>query len=509
MPTEMRIFRAVSLILERTRPGIFLQTALPALFLAGCAVGPDFKKPAAPEVPDFTAAPLSATASTEDVAGGDAQRFLKGSDVSGEWWTLFQSKALDELIQLSLKNNADLKAADATLRQARENASAQRGAFFPALSAGFSASHQQQPSTLAPVPNSNTFQFDLFTPQLNISYVPDVFGLTRRTVESAEAQADAARYQMLAAYTTLVNNVVASAVQEASTEAQIDATRRLIESEGKSVQILEYQQGKGYASGVDLAAQKSQLAAAEATLPPLVKQKAQFHDQLAVLTGRYPGQAPAENLKLSDFKLPTELPVSLPSALVSQRPDVLQAESNLHTASAQIGIAVANRLPNIQLTAGAGSTALAASQLFTPGTEFWNIGGALAAPIFDGGALLHQERAARAAYDASAQQYRGTVLTAFQNVADTLTALQEDAKALKAAAAASAAAKVTLDLTVNRLRDGYTGYLGLLIAEQSYQQAEIGLVQAQAARYLDTAALFQSLGGGWWHRRELNGDKNG
>lgn len=509
MPPEMRVFRAVSPFFDRTRPGIFLQAALPALFVAGCAVGPEFEKPAAPAVSDYTAAPLSVTTGTGDVVAGDAQRFLKGSDISGEWWTLFQSKALDELVQLSLKNNADLRAADASLRQARENASAQRGAFFPALSAGFSASHQQQPSTLAPVPNSNAFQYDLFTPQLTISYMPDVFGLNRRTVESAEAQADAARYQMLAAYTTLINNVVANAVQEASTEAQIDATRRLIESESKSVQILEYQQAKGYASGVDLAAQKSQLAAAQATLPPLMKQKAQFHDQLAVLTGRYPSQVPAEELALSDFRLPTDLPVSLSSALVRQRPDVLQAEANLHAASAQIGIAVANRLPNIQLTAGAGSTALAASQLFTPGTEFWNIGGALTAPIFNGGSLLHQERAARAAYDASAEQYRGTVLTAFQNVADTLTALQEDAKALKAAAAAEAAAKTTLDLTTNQLRDGYTGTLGLLIAEQAYQQAEIGLVQAQASRYLDTAALFQALGGGWWHRAELNGDRNG
>ena len=509
MPSEMCFSRAVSPIIFPAAPGALIFIALPVLILSGCAVGPDFKKPAAPEVGTYTAAPLSATASTQDVAGGDAQRFLKGSDVSGEWWTLFRSKAVDDLIQLSLRNNPDLKAAEATLRQAHENASAQRGAFLPSLSAGFSASHQQQPATLAPVPSSNALQYNLYTPQLSISYMPDVFGLTRRTVESAEAQADAARYQMLATYTTLVNNVVVAAVQEASTDAQIDATRRLIDSESKSVQILETQQSRGYASGVDLAAQKSQLAAAEATLPPLMKQKAQLHDQLAVLTGRYPSQAPVEELTLSDLGLPADLPVSLPSELVRQRPDVLQAEANLHAASAQIGIAVANRLPNFQLTAGAGSTALALSQLFGPGTEFWNVGAALAAPIFDGGTLLHQERAARAAYDASAQQYRGTVLSAFQNVADTLTALEEDAKALKAAAAADAAAKLTLDLTTRRLHDGYTGYLSLLMAQQAYQQAQITLIQAEAGRYVDTAALFQALGGGWWHRKDLNGDQNG
>jgi NodT family efflux transporter outer membrane factor (OMF) lipoprotein len=509
MPSEMRFCRAVSPIVRRTTLNALIFTALPALLLAGCAVGPDFAKPAAPQVGDYTATPLSAIAGTQDVTGGDAQRFLKGSDVSGEWWTLFRSKAIDDLIQLSLRNNPNLKAAEAALRQANENASAQRGAFFPSLSAGFSASHQQQPATLAPVPNANVFQYNLITPQLSISYMPDVFGLTRRTAESAEAQADAARYQMLAAYTTLVNNVVVAAVQEGSTDAQIAATQRLIDSETKSVQILQRQLNTGYASGVDLAAQRSQLATAEATLPPLMKQKVQLHDQLAVLTGRYPSQAPADELTLSDLTLPADLPVSLPSELISQRPDVLQAQANLHAASAQIGIAVANRLPNIQLTAGAGSTALAFNQLFAPGTEFWNVGAALAAPIFDGGTLLHQERAARAAYDASGEQYRSTVLTAFQNVADTLTALEEDAKALKAAAAADAAAKITLDLTERRLRDGYTGYLSLLIAQQAYQQAEIGLIQAEASRYVDTAALFQALGGGWWHRNDLNGDKNG
>ena len=509
MPSQMHLFRAISPFFGRGNHETIL-LASPLLFLlAGCAVGPDFKKPDAPPVGEYTAQSLSGTTETPDVTGGSAQRLVMGNDISGDWWTLFHSSALDGLVAQSLANNADLKAAAATLRQAHENTIAQRGAYYPAISAGFAASHQQQPATLAPVPSSNAFQYNLFTPQLNVSYVPDVFGLTRRTVESFQAQADAVHYQMLATYITLVNNVVATAIQAASVEAQIDATSRLIASELKSVQILEYQQVKGYASGIDLATQKSQLAAAEATLPPLMKQKAQFHDQLAVLTGQYPSKTPTSALALSDLALPTDLPVSLPSTLVRQRPDVLQAEANLHAASAQIGIAVANRLPNIQLTANAGSTALALNQLFAPGTEFWSVGAALTAPIFQGGTLLHQERAARAAYDASTEQYRGAVLTAFQNVADTLVALDQDAKGLKAAAAADAAARTTLDLTQRQLTDGYAGTLGLLIAEQSYQQAEIGLIQAEANRYTDTAALFQALGGGWWHRTDLNGDKNG
>lgn len=507
MLSEMRLFEAV-LILAGKRGVLTFASALALLSLAACAVGPDFKKPAPPPVSDYTAAPVPVTPAIEGVAGGDAQRFLAGSDVPGDWWTLFHSKALNDLIEQGLKNSPGLKSAEASLRQAHEQALAQRGAFFPAVSAGFSAQHQQQAGVLAPTLNSNQLQYNLFTPQISVSYMPDVFGLTRRTVESSEALADAARYQMLAVYTTLVNNLVATAVQEASTQAQIEATQRVIESDTKAVEILEYQQRKGYASGVDLAAEKSQLAAAEASLPPLMKQKAQLHDQLAVLAGAYPSQAGEEKLKLPELQLPQELPVSLPSTLVAQRPDILQAEANLHAASAEIGVAVANRLPNIQITANAGATATAFSQLFSPGTEFWSVGAALTAPIFNGGALYHQEQAARAAYDASAEQYRNTVLTAFQNVADTLVALDQDAKGLKAAAAADAAAKTTLDLVQRQLEGGYTNYLGLLNAQTAYQQAEIALVQAEANRYADTAALFQALGGGWWHRPDLSEAKN-
>jgi NodT family efflux transporter outer membrane factor (OMF) lipoprotein len=302
--------------------------------------------------------------------------------------------------------------------------------------------------------------------------------------------------------------VVVAAIQDASLQMQIDATRQLIDINTNTLQILQYQFAKGYASGLDVAAQESQLAQIAATLPPLLKQLAQQRDLLAVLTGRFPTQAPAEKFELSSLHLPEELPVSLPSELVAQRPDVLQAEENLHAASAKIGIAIANRLPSITLTANAGSTALAMNQLFTSGTGFWGVGAAATAPLFQGGTLLHEERAAKAAYVQAAEQYRSTVLTAFQNVADTLTALEQDAEAMKSAAAAAAAAKVTLNLAQRQLQDGYTGYLALLSAEQAYQQDLINLVQAEANRYADTAALFQALGGGWWHRADLSKGKN-
>jgi NodT family efflux transporter outer membrane factor (OMF) lipoprotein len=482
------------------------------LIIAGCAVGPDFKRPAAPDVGGYTVSPLSTTVATTNIAGGEAQSFAEGSDIVGAWWVLFHSKPLNELIERALTNNPDLKAAQAALLVARENVLAQRGAYYPSVTGGFSASRQKQSEALAPVPNfpvvPNEFQYNLFTPQVSVAYVPDVFGANRRTMESLKAQEQAVRFQMVATYTTLTANVVVTAIQEGAIQMQIDATRQLIDLNSNMVQILQYQFARGYASRLDLAAQESQLAQVISTLPPLLKQSAQLRDLLAVLAGQFPNQAPVEKFELSSLQLPEEVPVSLPSQLVAQRPDVRQAEANLHAASAQIGIALANRLPNITLTANVGSTALAIDQVFTSGTGFWGLGAAATAPLFQGGTLLHKERAAKAAYVQAAEQYRSTVLTAFQNVADTLAALEQDAEALKAAGTAADDAQITLDLSKRQWQDGYIGFLALLSAEQAYQQVRITLVQAQANRYADTAALFQALGGGWWHRADLTRNKH-
>jgi NodT family efflux transporter outer membrane factor (OMF) lipoprotein len=484
--------------------------AILALWLvAGCAVGPDFKRPAAPDVSDYRATAVSTTVASANVSGGQAQRFARGSDLAGDWWTLFHSRPLNDLIEQSLTNNHDLKAAQAALSVARENVLAQRGAYYPSVSASFSASRQRQAGTISPTPSSNASLYNLFTPQVSVAYVADVFGLNRRTVESLQAQEQAARFQMIATYTTLTANVVVTAVQLGSVQTQIDATHELIDINSNMVQILHYQFAKGYVSRLEVAAQESQLAQVAATLPPLLKQAAQLHDLLAVLAGQFPSQATNEKFALASLQLPAELPVSLPSALVAQRPDVLQAEANLHAASARIGVAIANRLPNIELTADAGSTALAMSQVFASGTGFWGLGVAATAPLFEGGTLLHQERAAKAAYLQAAEQYRSTVLTSFQNVADTLTALEQDAEGLKAAATATDAAKVTLDLSQRQLQAGYASSLALLNAEQTYQQALMNLVQAQANRYADTAALFQALGGGWWNRADLATEQHG
>jgi NodT family efflux transporter outer membrane factor (OMF) lipoprotein len=483
---------------------------LAPLLTAGCVVGPNFKPPAAPAVSGYTARPPATTAGTPGVPGGSAQRFVNGGDIPTDWWTLFHSPALNALIAQALANNPDLKAAQAALLVAHENTRAQHGAYAPKVSAGVSLTREQDPSAaLAPVPSNNAFLYTLATPQLSVSYVPDVFGLNRRTVEAARAQEEATKYQMIAVDITLSANVAAAAIEEASLEDQIDATNELIGINRQILSLLQYQKSKGYVGGVDLVAQQAQLAQLEATLPPLIKQRDQQNNLIAVLTGQFPGQTPAEKFTLASLSLPSDLPLSLPSGLVAQRPDVLQAEANMHAASAQVGVATANRLPNITLSANAGSTALAIGQIFGPGTGFWNIGAALLAPIFDGGTLLHQQRGARAAYQQTAEQYRGTVLVAFQNVADTLAALDQDAETLKATAKATDAAKASLELSRLQYKDGYAAYLAVLNADQAYQQARLSLVQSEASRFADTVALFQALGGGWWHRPDLAGGNNG
>ena len=478
--------------------------ALLALLTSACVVGPNFEAPAPPEVSTVAAKAPQTTAAAPGVPGGEAQRFVVGGDINSDWWTLFHSPQLNALIEQALAHNPDLKAAQAAILVAHENTRAQHGAYLPQVSAGPGITYQRDPSaTLAPVPANNASLYALITPSVSVSYTPDVFGLNKRTVESLAAQERATRYEMIATDITLSANVAAAAITEASLEDQIATTNELIGLNRQILSLLQYQKSKGYIGGADIAAQQTQLAQLEASLPPLIKQRDQQNNLLAVLTGRYPSQLPAEKFTLASLTLPSDLPLSLPSTLVAQRPDVLQAEENLHAASAEIGVAHANRLPNITLSANAGTNALAIGQLLNPGTWFWNVGASLLAPIFDGGTKLHQERGARYAFQQSAEQYQSTVLTAFQNVADTLVALEQDANTFKSTKAAADAAKTSLDLSRLQYKDGYAAYLAVLNADQAYQQARLSLVQAEADRFTDTAALFQALGGGWWHRPEL------
>ena len=472
--------------------------------LAACTVGPDYKSPTAPAASGYTPAPLPAATASADAPVGAPQRFVADMDIPGQWWTLFHSENLNRLIEQSLKANPTLTAAQAALRQARENVYAQQGAYYPSLSLGLGASRNLTPiKALSVASGSGSPYYSLITPQLNVSFVPDVFGANRRAVESLEAQEDNQRFQLEATYLTLTSNVAAAAIQEALLRGQLDAVQATVKIETDLLGILRRQLALGQVAGVDMAAQEAALAQAQQALPPLQKQLEQQRDLLAALTGRMPSEQPAETFELAGLVLPVELPISLPAKLVAQRPDVQAAEASLHAASAQIGMAVAARFPQITLTGTVGNSANQIASLFTPGTNFWTIAAGLTQPIFEGGTLLHKQRAAEAGFDQASAQYRSTVLTAMQNVADTLHALQSDADALQAAVAAERAAGRTLTITRRQLELGQIAYLALLNAQQTYQQALLTLVQAQASRLADTVALFQALGGGWWNRTDV------
>jgi len=481
----------------------FFLIAMAALFSTGCAVGPNYKRPPAPQVGGYTSVPVTTTSSTPNVTGGEAQRVVEGQKIAGDWWTLFHSKPLNNLVERSLKANPNIKAAQAALVVAKENVRAQRGFYYPSAAATFSADRSKTSSAASPFTASGALYYSLFTPQVSVSFVPDVFGLNKRTVESLKAQQEQARFALAATHITLSSNVVAAAIQEASLREQIAATQKLIAINTNMLEVIRHQNEKGYVGRLDVAAQESQLAQVEATLPPLQKQLAEERDLLAALSGGYPSQELVETFELSSLQLPQQLPVSLPSQLIEQRPDVRQAEENLHFASAQIGVARANRLPSFPLTADVGSMAVTFASMFSSGSAFWDLAAGVTQPIFEGGTLAARERAARAAYVQASEQYRSTVLTAFQSVADTLNALRQDADALNTASRAEDAASVTLDLATKQYESGYANYLNLLNAEQTYQMAVINLAQAQANRYSDTAALFQALGGGWWNRPDL------
>jgi NodT family efflux transporter outer membrane factor (OMF) lipoprotein len=472
--------------------------------LCGCAVGPDFKPPAAPKAAGY--------APTKLVARDAAQTYVQGRDIPGQWWTLFHSAPLDGLVKRALAANPTLQSAQAALLQARENLYAQEGAFLPNLSATFEPSRNKTATRSVSIAAAKpTAYYNLITAELAVSYSPDIWGLNRRQVENQVAQTDQQRFQLEAAYLTLTSNLVLAAINEASLRAQVKATQDIIAAETDLLGVLNRQYTLGQVAQLDVLAQQTALAQAEATLPPLEKQLDQQRDALASLVGATPDQDLGARFTLDEITLPKELPVSLPAAVVNQRPDVRQALANLHAATANVGVAVANRLPLLTLSAQGGSQSNYFRQLFASGNGFWTIAASITQPVFDGGTLLHKARAARAALEQAEADYRTTTLAAFQNVADSLAALQADAEAVAAAAKAAAAADTTLRIVRLQVSLGQVAYLAILNAQQADLQAELTLVQARAARLSDTAALFQALGGGWWHRddagvRDLLGD---
>jgi NodT family efflux transporter outer membrane factor (OMF) lipoprotein len=472
--------------------------------LGGCAVGPDFHRPAAPQTDRYTAQPTSQVVEGASTPGASPptgaaaeQRFVPGANAGADWWRGFGSEAVNALIAQALKANPSLQAAEATLRQARENVAAQRGAYYPSVQGSASASKNRDAvQILSPTLSSGAPTYSLYTPQLSVAFIPDLFGANRRQVESLRALADASRYQYDAAYLTLIANVLSTAIQEAGLRAQVEATEQVIALERESLDVGRRELDLGAIAEADVLAQDAALAQIEATLPPLRKSLDQQHDLLAVLTGQLPGNAPISQVKLDELTLPTTIPVGVPSQLVDRRPDVRAAEEQLHAATATVGVAIANMLPQITLSGAIGNVATQSSQIFNSLSEFWTVGATLSQTLFQGGTLYHRERAARAGLDIAGAQYRQAVLTAFQDVADALRALAADGDAVRTEDRAYATSQASLAIVKQQYDLGAVSYLSLLNAEQTYQQAVIGRAQAQTNRYADTAALYLALGGG-------------
>lgn len=472
------------------------------ILLAACKnpAPPPTPIPSPPEASGYGTTPPPAAAPA--VPGGAALRFLSDMDVPGEWWTLFHSTELNALIDEALQANPDVAAAQAALRSARETLYAQRASAYPNAQGSFSVSRQQSPTFYSPPLTSSAYVYGLHTASVDVAYTPDVFGNLRYQSASAAAAADVQRFQVEETYLALTANLVATAIGIADLRGQIDATDRIIAIDQQLLSLTEEQRRYGQAAGLDVLAQEAALRAAEQTLPPLQKQLLQQRDLLARLVGRAPSASPSAAFDLASLHLPEDLPLSLPSKLIEQRPDIAATEANLAQASADVGVAYTNRLPNFAITSQTATQALSLGGLFGAGSLLSSLTAQVATTFYDHGTLKHREAAAVAAYDAAAAQYKGAVLSGLQNVADTLAALATDTDALRAAVASDTAANRALQIVIDQKNAGQVSTLAVLNAEQTYQQAELELVQAEASRFSDTAALFVALGGGWWNRHE-------
>ncbi|WP_347252113.1 efflux transporter outer membrane subunit [Legionella sp.] len=486
----------ISVWVKRFNSCLFI---LLTLSVSGCKLGPNFLRPPPPAVNRYTDQPIPLRTASAPTTAGKSQCFFINKDIPAEWWEIFHSETLNQLIKEALLTNPDLRAADAGLRIAQETALAQRAVFWPRVDANLNVTRQETAHTLTPVVSTNSFFYTLITPQLTVSYVPDVFGLNRRQVESLEAQVASEVFQREALALTITTNIVMAVVQEASLRAQIQATLRSIAIGKEQLRLLRIEHNTGEIGLEGVAAQEAALAQLETNLPPLQKQLAQQHHLISVLCGHFPSEILLK-FDLNKLHLPSELPFSVPAALVEQRPDIRAAESQIHAASALIGVAIAQRFPNIVLTATGGSAALTPEMLFNTNTLFYALTGNVAQTVFAAGMLKHKQRAAVAAFKQADAQYRSVVLSAFQDVADTLKAIQFDATNLRAAQKAVQATRRSLSIAQQQWKAGEVGYLEVLNAEQAYQQALITLIQNQANRFVDTAALYQALGGGWWNR---------
>lgn len=465
----------------------------------GCKVGPNFHSPTSPLINNYTETPLPSKTVATKGKGGNSQTFRNDQDIPLLWWELYHSEEINELVKVGLFNSPTLTAAVAAQAQARENWKAQIGnALFPAIDSSMQTIRQRYSGAQIGIPiDSQTFT--LYNPAFNIAYTLDIWGGARRQIESLKAQIDYQHFQLVAARLTLTSNIVTTAINIASFNAQIKATNDLIGIQASILNVLKNQYRLGGIANTDVLTQQTLLEQTKATLPSLEKNLSMQKHAMSVLVGTFPDR-PLPEIHLDKLRLPAELPLTLPSNLVRQRPDILAAEAQMHAACAQIGVATANLLPQLNLTGSDGWISTSWARLFNERNSVWSLAAQLSQPLFHGGALFAQKRGAIDAFKQSSAQYQQTVLRSFQNVADVLKAIETDAQALQAQTRAEEAALASLKLAKDQYRLGGVNFINLLNVQQQYQQARINRIQAQAARFADTAALFQALGGGWWQK---------
>jgi NodT family efflux transporter outer membrane factor (OMF) lipoprotein len=464
--------------------------------VAGCAVGPDFKVPESPDVKGYTedGVPNIRPPNAEE----EHQSFVLGGRISGDWWRLFHDQRLNDIVQQAIAGNQTVAAARASLARAQQAVIQAGGTLYPQVDLGAGYNRQQVNGAQLGLP-VKTPPFNLFTIGPTVSYSLDLFGGNRRRIEQEGALAEYQGYQLGAAYLTLTGNAVLQALNIASAREQIKAVEQIIADDEENLRLVRSEVAAGEAGQLDVETQSSQLDADRTLLPPIRQEVSVARHALSILLGRLPAAWVPPDFDLSEFTLPSELPVTLPSDLVRQRPDVLASESQLHAASAAIGVATAQLYPNISLSASFNQEALATSTLFNPASSVWAVGAQLLAPVFHGGALIAQKRASVDAFDASLANYKQTVLTAFGQVADVMQALAHDAQLLEAQRRALQSAEEALRLTRETYQYGNVGVLQVLEAQRLTEQARLGYVRAQSQRYVDTVQFLTAMGGGWWN----------
>jgi NodT family efflux transporter outer membrane factor (OMF) lipoprotein len=473
--------------------------------VAGCTVGPDFAPQPEPGDKTYTPDPVSMTVPD---ATEDQQHIALGQKISGDWWELMHSKALTQVLQQAIAGNQTLVAAKATLAQAQEQVNQAAGGYYPQINLTGGASRQRPNLAAQGIPQSQGQIFNLYNIGPTLSWTLDVFGGIQRQVEQQNALADFQSYQLDAAYLTLTGNAVAQAIQIASARAQIRAIEEIIADDERNVESVRAQLAVREATRIDLESAQSQLEIDRTALPPVRQQLNVAQHALAVLLGKTPASYKPPEFDLSEFTLPGELPVSLPSELVHQRPDILASESQLHAATAAVGVATAQLYPNFTLSGSFTQEALTTGPLFTAASSLWSLAGNVTQPIFHGGQLTAQKRAAEDALDGQLANYRQTILTSFGQVADTLTALSHDAELVNGQKRALVSAQANAELTRTSYSAGNTTQLQLLDSERLLSQARLGYVRALAQRFQDTTQLFVAMGGGWWDWRSKSDPQN-